>query len=383
MNIETNNSSHQSIKYRVVAGESQWALIWKRFKKHRLAQISGIVLIFLYTIAAFAEFLSPRSPTYFKASYTYAPPQEIFFFQQKKDGSYEWKPHVLGYKTKVDPKAMKRTFEPNPKKIIEIVLFPKVKEYHLIGVFPLETRLFGTKRERDPFYLLGSDRIGRDLLSRLIQGTRISLSIGLIGVIISLVLGVLIGGISGLVGGTTDSIIQKVIVFLRSLPAIPLWLTLAASLPREWSSIAVYFSITIILSLIGWTELARVVRGRFLAMKTEDFITAAKLDGCSDIRIILRHMVPSFTSHIIASTTLSIPGMILAETALSFLGLGLQPPVVSWGTLMQDAQNIRALSTAPWLLIPGVLAIITILSMNFLGDGLRDAADPYDQFIKR
>ena len=186
-----------------------------------------------------------------------------------------------------------------------------------------------------------------------------------------------------MIGGRTDSIIQKIIIFLRSLPAIPLWLTLAAGLPKEWSSITVYFAITIILSLIGWTELARVVRGKFLAMKTEDFVAAATLDGCSNMRLILRHMVPSFTSHIIASTTLSIPGMILAETALSFLGLGLQPPVVSWGTLMQDAQNIRALATAPWLLTPGILAIVTILAMNFLGDGFRDAADPYDNFIRR
>ena len=374
-------SSKEKIK--AVSGESQWALIWKRFKKHRLAQISGSILFLLYFIALFAEFLSPRSTTSFKASYTYAPPQEIFFFYRDNENKVKWRPHVLAYKTKIDPKAMKRIFEPNPKKIIDIIIFPKVKRYYLMGFIPLETRLFGTKKERDPFYLLGSDRIGRDLLSRLIQGTRISLSIGLVGVIISLLLGVVIGGFSGLIGGRTDSIIQKIIIFLRSLPAIPLWLTLAAGLPKEWSSITVYFAITIILSLIGWTELARVVRGKFLAMKTEDFVAAATLDGCSNMRLILRHMVPSFTSHIIASTTLSIPGMILAETALSFLGLGLQPPVVSWGTLMQDAQNIRALATAPWLLTPGILAIVTILAMNFLGDGFRDAADPYDNFIRR
>jgi peptide/nickel transport system permease protein len=226
-------------------------------------------------------------------------------------------------------------------------------------------------------YLLGADRLGRDLLSRLITGTRISMSIGLIGVALSLVLGILLGGLSGYYGGAVDNLIQRLIEFLRSIPSIPLWMGLAALLPLHWPPLRIYFAITIILSLIGWTSLARVVRGRFLSLREEDFIMAARLDGQSEMGIILFQMLPAFTSHIIASITLAIPGMILAETALSFLGLGLREPVVSWGVLLQDAQDIRSIATAPWLLIPAVAVVLAVLTLNFLGDGLRDAADPY------
>ena len=226
-------------------------------------------------------------------------------------------------------------------------------------------------------YLLGGDRLGRDQLSRLLYGTRISLSIGLVGITISFVLGILIGGASGYYGGIIDLLVQRVIEFIRSMPSIPLWLSLSAALPKEWPAVAVYFGITLILSLIGWTGLARVVRGRFLAMREEDFVMAAQLAGASEFRIIARHLVPSFLSHIIASLTLSIPGMILSETSLSFLGLGLRPPVVSWGVLLREAQNIRALAHFPWLLLPGAVVIVVVLCFNFLGDGLRDAADPY------
>ena len=226
-------------------------------------------------------------------------------------------------------------------------------------------------------YLLGADRLGRDMLTRLIYGTRISMSIGLVGVVISLVLGILLGGMSGYYGGAVDNIIQRVIEFLRSIPTIPLWMGLAAALPTGWPPLRIYFGITIILSLIGWTGLARVVRGRFLALRSEEFVTAAELDGASDLRIIMRYMVPSFMSHIIASTTLAIPAMILSETSLSFLGLGLQAPLVSWGTLLRDAQSVRAVLQAPWQLWPAAAVIISVLALNFLGDGLRDAADPY------
>jgi peptide/nickel transport system permease protein len=228
-------------------------------------------------------------------------------------------------------------------------------------------------------YLLGADRLGRDVFSRLIFGTRISMSIGLVGVLLSFVLGILLGGISGLYGGFADNLIQRIIEFLRSIPTIPLWLGLAAAMPVDWSPLHTYFGITVILSLIGWTGLARVVRGRFLTLRTEDFVMAAQLDGAGQQRIIWKYMVPSFTSHIIASLTLAIPGMILAETSLSFLGLGLRPPIVSWGVLLQEAQNIRAVATAPWLLSPGVAVVVTVLALNFLGDGLRDAADPYSR----
>jgi len=226
-------------------------------------------------------------------------------------------------------------------------------------------------------YLLGADRLGRDLLSRIIYGTRISMSIGLVGVTVSLILGIILGGVSGYYGGTVDNIIQRIIEFLRSIPSIPLWLGLAAALPPDWSPMKIYFSITVILSTIGWTSLARVVRGRFLSLREEDFVMAAKLDGASEMSIILKYMLPSFLSHIIASITLAIPRMILAETSLSFLGLGLRPPVVSWGVLLQEAQNVRAVATAPWLLLAAVPVVVSVLVLNFLGDGLRDAADPY------
>jgi peptide/nickel transport system permease protein len=226
-------------------------------------------------------------------------------------------------------------------------------------------------------FLLGADRLGRDLFSRVIYGSRISLSIGLVGVLLSLLLGIVLGGISGYYGGIADNIIQRMIEFIRSIPSIPLWMALSAALPANWPVLRVYFAITVILSLIGWTGLARVVRGRFLALREEDFVLAARLVGSSEMRIILRHMVPSFLSYIIAALTLAIPGMILAETGLSFLGLGLRPPAISWGVLLQEAQNLRSVALAPWVLLPGAAVVISILAFNFLGDGLRDAADPY------
>jgi len=228
-------------------------------------------------------------------------------------------------------------------------------------------------------YLLGADRLGRDVFTRLIYGTRISMTLGLVGVIISLSLGIVLGGISGYFGGWMDIVIQRVIEFIISIPSIPLWLGLSAALPRHWSPVQVYFAITLILSLRGWTGLARVVRGRFLSLREEEFVMAARLDGSSEMRLILLHMLPSFTSHIIAVVTLAIPGMILAETSLSFLGLGLRAPAVSWGVLLQEAQNVRSVLTAPWLLSPALLVVLAVLAFNFLGDGLRDAADPYSR----
>src|SRR5690606_13553091 len=268
------------------------------------------------------------------------------------------------------PKAMRRIFVLDPEVRIPVHFFLASEPYLLAGFIPMSVKFMGVSEPRAPFYVLGADRLGRDLLSRLIHGTRISLSIGLAGVTLSLFFGIAIGGFAGYYGGWFDSAVMRVIEFIRSMPTIPLWLGLAAAMPRDWSALQTYFAITIILSLIGWTELARVVRGRFLSLRTEDFVTAALLDGASDWRIITRHMVPSFMSHIIAAATLAIPGMILAETALSFLGLGLQAPIVSWGTLLQDAQNIRTLATAPWLLTPGICVVVVILALNFFGDGL-------------
>lgn len=357
--------------------ESQFGLMWRRFRQHRLALVSLWVVAAFYLVAVLAEFLAPTDPSAYSARYTYAPPQGIQLIATEPDGSWSFQLHVNGYKTEIDPVALRRTFVIDPEERIPVQFFVPSKPYLLAGFIPMSVKLMGVTEPRAPFYVLGADRLGRDLLSRLIHGTRISLSIGLAGVTLSLFFGIIIGGFAGFYGGWFDTAVMRVVEFIRSMPTIPLWLGLAAAMPKDWSALQTYFAITLILSLIGWTELARVVRGRFLSLRTEDFVTAAQLDGASDWRIITRHMVPSFMSHIIAAATLAIPGMILAETALSFLGLGLQAPIVSWGTLLQDAQNIRTLATAPWLLTPGICVVVIILSMNFFGDGLRDAADPH------
>lgn len=362
---------------------SQWMLMRRKFLKHRLAILGGTVTLLIYLIAAFAEFLAPFPPGAFSAQYTYAPPQPLHLFLQTEEGRV-FRPHVNGYKVEVDPVALRRTFVVDEEEIIPVRFFARGAPYKMWGLFEGDRRLIGPveydqdpDRIQIPMYLIGADRLGRDVLSRVIFGTRISMTIGLVGVTVSFVLGILLGGLSGYYAGGIDNMIQRIIEFLRSIPEIPLWMGLAAALPQSWSPLQVYFGITIILSVIGWTGLARVVRGRFLSLRTEDFVMSARLDGNSEFRIIWVHMVPSFLSHIIASLTLAIPGMILAETALSFLGLGLRPPIVSWGVLLQEAQNIRSVATAPWLLLPGVMVVVAVLALNFLGDGLRDAADPY------
>ncbi|WFE74771.1 ABC transporter permease [Roseinatronobacter sp. S2] len=355
---------------------SQFKLMWWKFRRHKLALVGGVVTILIYLVAIFAEFLAPYAPNVHSTQHTYAPPQALNLFVQTDEGR-QFLPHVNGYTVEIDPVALRRTFVIDETQIIPVGLFVKSEPYLLAGFIPLQRKLFGPVTMGERIYLFGADRLGRDVLSRTIHGTRVSMSIGLVGVALSLFLGVLLGGLAGFYGGWIDTAQQRLGEFLESIPSIPLWMGLAAAIPLTLPPLQVYFLITVILSIIGWTSLARVVRGRFLALKTEDFVLAAKLDGVSDVKIVMRHMVPNFLSHIIAVVTLAIPSMILAETALSFLGIGLRPPVVSWGVLLQEAQNIRTVASAPWLMWPSAAVVIAVLALNFLGDGLRDAADPY------
>ena len=358
---------------------SQWRLMWWAFRRHKLAMGGLIVVGTLYFIALFVEFLAPFDPNAADPRNVFHPPQLVRFIDTQADGSWQIRPHVRAMKQMRDKFTLQISFVPDPDRKIYLQWFGRGSAYELWGLIPMDRHLLTTADPSERFYLFGADRLGRDMLSRVIYGTRISMSIGLVGVTFSLLLGVMLGGISGYYGGRIDFAIQRVVEFVLSLPTIPIWLGLTASLPQDWSPMTRYFAITVILSLIGWTELARVVRGRFLALRTDDFVTAARLDGASQGRVIFRHMLPSMTSHVIASVTLAIPHMILAETALSFLGLGLQPPIISWGVLLKEAQNIRSIAQAPWLFIPGGFVVLAVLSLNFLGDGMRDAADPYSQ----
>jgi peptide/nickel transport system permease protein len=325
----------------------------------------------LYVVILFHGFIAPYERQD-RSKLIHFPPQKIHFMD---GGKLSW-PFVYGITSVSDPKTFTRTFVEDENQIYPINFFARGTPYKLLGFIETDVHLFGVS-EGGTIFLMGTDELARDLFSRILYGGAISLSIGLMGVLASFILGAVLGGISGYYGGVLDTIIQRVIEFLLSMPTIPLWMALSVAVPIDWPATRVYFAITLILSLRGWCGLARVVRGKLLELREEDFVMAAQLLGASDVRIILRHMLPSFLSYLIVDMTLAIPGMILGETALSFLGLGLRPPVVSWGVLLQQASNVRTVATYPWLMWPAVFVILTVLGFNFMGDGLRDAADPY------
>lgn len=360
-----------------VAVASQWQLMRWRFKKHKLAVISMWIIGFFCFVGIFCEFLAPVDPDKDAELYKYVRPQGISFFDQNHH--FHIVPGVYGLTGSRNPETLRLSYVPDKTQWHQLGLFAHGDPYKFWGVWRTDVHLFGLKDAPPdtPLFLLGTDRLGRDMFSRIIYGTRVSLSIGLISVVVSLILGVMLGGISGYYGGRVDSVVQRVIEFLRSLPQIPIWLALGAAFPPGWSILKVYFAFTLVFAMIEWTGLARAVRGRFLALREEDFVMAARFCGASERRIIFRHMVPSFLSHIIATLSLSIPRIILFETTLSFLGLGLRAPAISWGVLLQEAQNVQTVALSPWLLLPALAVVITILAFNFMGDGLRDAADPY------
>lgn len=378
----------ESARPRTSAGAlSQWQLVTLRFCRHRMAVASLFTLIVLYGLALFAEIIAPYSPHERHLDYPYAPPQSVHF-------DVEHGLHTYALDRYVDPVTFRKHYAELPNHPVRLRWFQEGESYELWGLIPLNRRLLSVDRRavvppalspdgervaREPtFFLLGADRYGRDIWSRAVYGARISLSVGVIGLFVTFVLGLCIGGVSGYVGGRTDNFIQRGIEILQAFPQLPLWIALAAVLPGDWSALSVYFSITILLSLLNWTGLARVVRGKILSLREEEYAVAARLMGASHGRILFRHLLPGFTSHIIVALTLSVPGMILGETALSFLGLGLRPPIVSWGVMLQDCLDVKAVRFYPWLLCPVSFIVLMVLAFNFFGDGLRDAADPYN-----
>lgn len=357
---------------------SQWQLIRLRFSRHRLAVISLALLGVLYLLAILAEFVAPYTQGWGDTDYIYSPPQPP---------KWSWQEglHVERLQRNIDPITLK-SYYTRTGEVTQLGLFIKGEPYKLWGLIPMERHLIGAKPmdagaddgvAQQPFYFMGADQYGRDIFSRLVYGSRVSLSIGIVSILVTFMLGASIGGVSGYVGGRTDNLIQRMIEVIDSFPSLPLWLALAAVVPAHWSALQTYFAITVLLSLLGWTGLARVVRGKILSLREEDYAVAARLLGASHGRVIFRHLLPGFTSHIIVSLSLGVPTMILAETALSFLGLGLRPPVVSWGVMLQETMNMGVVANYPWLLVPVVTIILTVLAFNFVGDGMRDAADPY------
>jgi peptide/nickel transport system permease protein len=352
----------------------QWQLVWWKFKRHRLANLALVVLIIFYALAAFAEFFAPYVPLHRHKDFVTKPPSTIHI----RDVNGKWRlPFVYGTTRERDPLTLRPVFTEDTSIIYPINFFVPGDEYKFWGLFTTNIHLFGTGTDDNPIFILGSDKLGRDTFSRVIYGTRISLTIGLMGVLISFLMGMVLGGLAGYIGGVVDEVIMRLIDVLVSIPSIPLFMALAAALPQDWPQVRIYFYVTVILSILGWTGLARTIRGKLLSVREEDFVMAARLDGEKEMSIITRYMLPAFTSYIITSLTLSIPGVILGETTLSFLGIGLAEPTVSWGTMLKDAQDLSTIAQLPWLLWPVLFVIVAVLMFNFLGDGLRDAADPY------
>jgi peptide/nickel transport system permease protein len=351
---------------------SQWRMMWWRFKRHRLAVVSGIILMVMYASILISEVLAPYGLQIRHTDHIYAPPQTLHLFHEGKFIG----PFVYGLNYRLNMENLRREYTDNRDVVDRIRFLCSGDEYQFWGLFNARFHLFCAAQD-GTLFLLGTDRLGRDMLSRIIYGTRISLTVGLIGISVSFILGMVIGGLAGYYGGWVDNLTQRAIEVLRSFPELPLWMALSAALPVTWEPIFIYFGITIILGLLDWTGLARAVRSKLLAVREEDFVTAAILMGAKPGRVIGRHMLPAFMSHLIASATLSVPSMILGETALSFLGLGLRPPITSWGVLLAEAQNMNVVALYPWLMLPVIPVIILVLAFNFLGDGMRDAADPY------
>jgi len=351
---------------------TQFQLMWWKFRRHRTAMIGSVVLGFFVFIMLFTEFLAPYGSQSRNSDYLFGEPEWPRLVDE--NGKFIG-PFVYGMTTKFDKETMQLVLTEDTSKVHKIRFFAKGEPYKMWGLFKGSLHLFVV--EDSHLHLFGTDSLGRDVFSRTLFGTRTSLSIGLIGVFISFTVGLTMGGISGYLGGPVDNLLQRTIEFIRSVPTLPLWMSLAAILPKEWSPLRVYFSVTVILGFLTWTTLARRVRGKLISMREEDFVFAARIAGSSEARIIWRHMLPAFLSYIIVDLTISFPAMILGETTLSFIGLGLREPVVSWGVLLQQAQNIKAIEQHPWLFIPAVFVVVSVLAFSLVGDGMRDAADPY------
>lgn len=364
--------SKEALKY---YSASQWQLIWWRFRKHRMAMVGAVVLVLLMILGVFCMFIGPYDPLTRNQTYLFGPPQGIHF---RDENGFSLRPFVYGVTTARDPETLRMIPTQDTSVRWYLYFFVEGDPYSFYGLFESDIHLFGVVAEDSFVHLFGTDSLGRDLFTRVLVGTRTSLTIGVLGVFIAFVLALIIGGTAGYAGGWIDYGIQRLTEVVRVIPVIPLYMGLAAAFPIEWSSQQVYFAMTLILGLVGWPTLSRRIRGQLLTQRDEDYVTAARLSGASISRIIGRHMLPAFTSYIIVDLVISFPYMILSETALSFVGLGLRPPAISWGTLLQDAQNVRTIEQAPWLFIPAAFVVVAVLAFTVLGDGMRDAADPYE-----